>query len=89
MSDAADFATQVEALRPQLLRFARSQLRNDAWAEDAVSDTLLAALEALVAAKGAAQASELARCAQAWDHAADRTPHGQPIELQPSDWEHA
>ena len=41
----ANFASQVEALRPQLLRFARSQLRNDAWAEDAVSDTLLAALE--------------------------------------------
>jgi RNA polymerase sigma-70 factor (ECF subfamily) len=40
-----DFARQVEALRPQLLRYARSQLRNDAWAEDAVSDTLLAALE--------------------------------------------
>jgi len=45
LSDAADFAKQVEALRPQLLRFARSQLRNDVWAEDAVSDTLLAALE--------------------------------------------
>jgi RNA polymerase sigma-70 factor (ECF subfamily) len=41
----ADFARQVEALRPQLMRFARSQLRNEAWAEDAVSDTLLAALE--------------------------------------------
>ncbi len=40
-----DFARAVEALRPQLLRYARSQLRNDAWAEDAVSDTLLAALE--------------------------------------------
>jgi RNA polymerase sigma-70 factor (ECF subfamily) len=40
-----DFARQIEALQPQLLRFARSQLRNDAWAEDAVSDTLLAALE--------------------------------------------
>jgi RNA polymerase sigma-70 factor (TIGR02943 family) len=40
-----DFARQVEALRPQLLRFARTQLRNEAWAEDAVSDTLLAALE--------------------------------------------
>lgn len=43
--DAGDFALQVQALRPQLLRFARSQLRNDAWAEDAVSETLLAALE--------------------------------------------
>ena len=40
-----DFARQVEALHPQLLRYARSQLRNDAWAEDAVSETLLAALE--------------------------------------------
>jgi len=40
-----DFARQVESLRPQLLRFARTQLRNEAWAEDAVSDTLLAALE--------------------------------------------
>lgn len=40
-----DFARQIESLRPQLLRFAHSQLRNDAWAEDAVSETLLAALE--------------------------------------------
>jgi RNA polymerase sigma-70 factor (ECF subfamily) len=40
-----DFAQQVQALRPQLLRYARSQLRNDAWAEDAVSDTMIAALE--------------------------------------------
>ncbi len=31
-------------LRPDLLRFARLQLRNDTWAEDAVSETLLAAL---------------------------------------------
>ena len=41
----SEFAAQVEALRLPLLRFARTQLRNDAWAEDAVSDTLLAALE--------------------------------------------
>lgn len=41
----SDFAHQVQALRPQLLRFARTQLRNDAWAEDAVSETLVAALE--------------------------------------------
>jgi nitrile hydratase accessory protein len=46
----------------------------------------LAALEALVTAKGAAAAGELARCAQAWDHAADRTPHGQPIVLQAADF---
>jgi len=30
--------------RAYLLRFARLQLRNDAWAEDAVSETMLAAL---------------------------------------------
>jgi RNA polymerase sigma-70 factor (TIGR02943 family) len=39
-----DFAQAVQALRPQLLRYAHAQLRNEAWAEDAVSDTLLAAL---------------------------------------------
>jgi RNA polymerase sigma-70 factor (TIGR02943 family) len=39
------FAQDVQTLRPQLLRFARTQLRNDAWAEDAVSETLVAALE--------------------------------------------
>lgn len=36
--------TQLEEHRSYLLRFARLQLRNDAWAEDAVSETLLAAL---------------------------------------------
>jgi len=32
-------------LRPTLTRIARLQLRNDTWAEDVVSETLLAALE--------------------------------------------
>jgi RNA polymerase sigma-70 factor, ECF subfamily len=32
-------------LQPMLLRIARLQLRNDAWAEDVVSETLIAALE--------------------------------------------
>lgn len=50
-----DFAARVEALRPQLMRFARSQLRNEAWAEDAVSDTLLAALEKPQAFAGGSQ----------------------------------
>ena len=38
------FAEAVQALRPQLLRFAQAQLRNVAWAEDAVSEAVLAAL---------------------------------------------
>ena len=46
----------------------------------------LAALEALVARKGAASPGELARYRDAWDHAAERTPHGQPIELQDADF---
>ena len=36
--------SELAGHRPYLLRFARLQLRNDAWAEDAVSETLLAAL---------------------------------------------
>lgn len=41
----SNFARQVELFRPHLLRFARTQLRNEAWAEDAVSECTLAALE--------------------------------------------
>jgi RNA polymerase sigma-70 factor (ECF subfamily) len=37
------------------MRYARSQLRNEAWAEDAVSDTLLAALERPQAFQGSSQ----------------------------------
>ena len=47
----------------------------------------LAALEATVASKGAATRDELTRMQRAWDHAADRTPHGRPIHLQASDLE--
>ena len=46
----------------------------------------LAALEQLVAVKGAGSEDELQRHRQAWDRAAHRTPHGQPIELQPQDF---
>jgi RNA polymerase sigma-70 factor (TIGR02943 family) len=49
------FAQEVQALRPQLLRFARTQLRNEAWAEDAVSETLVAALEKPQAYAGQSQ----------------------------------
>lgn len=39
-----DLHNQLQAHRPMLLKFALRQLRNTAWAEDAVSETLLAAL---------------------------------------------
>jgi len=42
--DPTEFDQQLIAQRSYLLRFARLQLRNDAWAEDAVSETILAAL---------------------------------------------
>jgi len=51
----SDFARQIETLRPALLKYARLQLRNPAWAEDAVSDTVLAALEKPQAFAGQSQ----------------------------------
>ena len=46
----------------------------------------LATLERLVAEKGVASSATLTRYRDAWDHAADRTPHGQPIVLEPEDF---
>jgi nitrile hydratase accessory protein len=46
----------------------------------------LATLERLVAEKGVASPAVLRRYHDAWDHAADRTPHGSPIELRPEDF---
>jgi RNA polymerase sigma-70 factor (TIGR02943 family) len=40
----ANFEQQIVELRDYLFKFARLQLRNVTWAEDAVSETLLAAL---------------------------------------------
>ena len=45
----------------------------------------LAALERLVAEKGIANMDKLACYRDAWDRAADRTPHGKPITLSPED----
>jgi nitrile hydratase accessory protein len=46
----------------------------------------LATLEKLVAEKGVTTTEALHRYRDAWDHAADRTPHGMPIELRPADF---
>lgn len=46
----------------------------------------LATLERIVAQKGIASPQLLDRYADAWDHAADRTPHGEAIELKPEDF---
>ena len=46
----------------------------------------LAALERIVAEKGVTDAATLTRYRDAWDHAAERTPHGVPIVLQSEDF---
>jgi nitrile hydratase accessory protein len=46
----------------------------------------LATLEHLVVDKGVATAATLQRYSDAWDHAADRTPHGTPIERKLDDF---
>lgn len=53
---------------------------------DAYYRQWLQTLEHMVAHKGASSEGELERYRAAWDHAADRTPHGQPIELRPEDF---
>jgi nitrile hydratase accessory protein len=46
----------------------------------------LAALERMVAEKGATSAEALKEHYQAWEHAMHRTPHGKPIELKAEDF---
>jgi len=48
-------AQTIADLRPMLLRIARLQLRNEAWAEDAVSETIVAAMEGMSAFRGRSQ----------------------------------
>jgi nitrile hydratase accessory protein len=64
----------------------RAQAEGDPDAGDTYYSHWLAALERLVAEKGAADPGALARCRAAWQRAALRTPHGSPIALQPEDF---
>jgi nitrile hydratase accessory protein len=66
---------------------AAAQRAGDADLDDTYYGHWLAALERLVAEKGASSAAELKRFQRAWAHATDRTPHGQPIELAPADFD--
>ncbi len=78
------WAEWAKALAEQI---AAAQSRGDADLGDTYYRHWVAALEAIVAAKGASSSSELERYRDAWDHAADRTPHGAPIELTDADFE--
>jgi nitrile hydratase accessory protein len=66
----------------------RAQKAGDPDRGDTYYRHWLAALERIVAAKGATEAANLRRYCEAWKHAAERTPHGAPIELQPGDFDH-
>ncbi len=64
----------------------RAQAAGDADTGETYYRHWLATLEGLTAAKGVATSETLNLCRDAWDHAADRTPHGSPIELKPEDF---
>ena len=64
----------------------RAQAAGDPDTGDTYYRHWLGALERLVAEKGVADPTTLVRYRKAWDHAADRTPHGAPIELRPEDF---
>ncbi len=65
---------------------ARAQQAGDPDAGDTYYRHWLNALERLVAGKGITDPASLTRYRDAWDRAADRTPHGQPIILREDDF---
>ena len=63
-----------------------AQARGDPDTGDTYYRHWLAAVERLIQEKGIASWETLIRCREAWQRAADRTPHGDPIVLAPQDW---
>ena len=63
-------------------RIKAAQAEGDPDRGDTYYDHWLHALETLVVAKGVADAALLAALREAWDRAADATPHGAPILLE-------
>jgi nitrile hydratase accessory protein len=64
----------------------RAQANGDPDSGETYYRHWLATLEKLIAEKGITTAETLHRYRDAWDHAADRTPHGSPIALKPEDF---
>ena len=69
-------------------RIKAAQAAGDSDIGDTYYHHWLGALEDLLARKGIGSA-ETARWRDAWQHAANRTPHGKPIELQADDFDAA
>ena len=63
-----------------------AQARGDADLGDTYYHHWLGALEGMAASKGVTTMADLNAYRNAWDSAADRTAHGQPIELRPGDF---
>ena len=73
---AATLAAEIE----------RAQAAGDPDTGETYYHHWLAALEGIVAGTGAASADDQERTRAAWRSAAERTPHGEPIELTPADY---
>jgi nitrile hydratase accessory protein len=76
----------TEWARALAAQIAAAQAAGDADLGDTYYRHWFAALEGLVAAKGVSSIAELARYQRGWLRAANRTPHGLPIELRPDDF---
>jgi len=64
----------------------RAQAAGDPDTGETYYQHWLATLERIVAEKGLTSGATLARTRDAWEHAAERTPHGAPIELTAEDF---
>lgn len=64
----------------------RAQAKGDPDSGETYYLHWLATLECLISEKGVASSDIQHRYRNAWDHAADRTPHGSPIVLKPEDF---
>jgi nitrile hydratase accessory protein len=64
----------------------RAQAKGDPDTGETYYRHWLNALERIVAEKGVATSDTLQRYQAAWGRAAERTPHGTPIELRPKDF---
>jgi nitrile hydratase accessory protein len=73
----------AEALAAEIKR---AQAAGDPDTGETYYQHWLATLERLVAAKGVTTTETLHRYRDAWDRAADRTPHGAPIVLSKEDF---
>lgn len=70
-------AEWADAIGVQITRAGAGEVHYRHW---------LDALEEVVTAKGLVTVETLRRYRTGWAHAADRTPHGEPIILFPSDF---